>query len=375
MSVTQSPDENPASPRRGRRDLVARGPRGIPWIPITLGLAVLFAVVGYAAWRAWVEYDNRIPETPTPPELKRHWEAARLNESATNAWTSRNFKLAEKQARASIALEPGWAVPHLTLALALETTLPSQALKEVEIAFSRWRAEDGNERTFSLVDAHCVRGRIRDHFGDFAGALADYEAVLRLDPTFAAVRGPMALDRARLGNLDDALKDAEKAVAADPREPMALAGRGLLRLMKGLVADAEADYAAAIALDPQVAVFHTQHGMAQFRLGNIAEAEKDFKDALALDPSAADAKMGMGRVCLERSQVDDALKLLDEACAHAPPSAADIWETRAEIRAKKGDRDGAISDYRKALEVAPAWWPLRTKIEEILSKAEQAPPK
>lgn len=83
---------------------------------------------------------------------------------------------------------------------------------------------------------------------DFAGARADFEAALAIDPGFADVHHSLAHALEKLGDLDGALIAARKAVELSPDEVLAHTSLSVIYMRKGMVPEAEAAKAAATAL-------------------------------------------------------------------------------------------------------------------------------
>ena len=117
------------------------------------------------------------------------------------------------------------------------------------------------------------------------------------------------------------------------------------------------------------------------------EAIKQFDSALAIDPANVDAAMGRGRSLLELKRTDDALVAYGQAKAileserpHASRTkAAQTFTAIGRILLQKGDRDGAASNYKQAIDIvdhAPAI-PLAEPHYEygvLLAAANQKPP-
>jgi serine/threonine protein kinase len=87
--------------------------------------------------------------------------------------------------------------------------------------------------------------------GDLDGAIADYDAAIRLDPKFTLAYYNRGIARADKGDLDGAMADYDAAIRLDPKHARAYYNRGIAREGKGDLDGAIDDYDAAIRLDPK----------------------------------------------------------------------------------------------------------------------------
>ena len=101
-------------------------------------------------------------------------------------------------------------------------------------------------------------GIAREAQGDLAGALADYDQAIALNPQDATAYNNRGIARADQGDLAGALADYDQAIALNPQDATAYNNRGNARQAQGDLAGALADYDQAIALNPQV-----RHGLQQ----------------------------------------------------------------------------------------------------------------
>lgn len=83
-----------------------------------------------------------------------------------------------------------------------------------------------------------------------------------------------------------------------------------------------------------------QNGVDRLNQGRASAAVKEFSTALAIEPSHEAARQALVAVRLERSELDDAERLLTEGMALSP-SNAQFATVLARIRVERGDYDGA----------------------------------
>jgi tetratricopeptide (TPR) repeat protein len=165
-----------------------------------------------------------------------------------------------------------------------------------------------------------LRGTARLERGDCTGAIADYSAALRLDPSridISKKRGQASLE---VGDADGALADFDTVLRIDPQDAAAYRGRSAARLLRGDAAGAEADAAAALALgpcaeshaqcgavrqcgqdfagaaaeysraiesNPRLFWAHLMRGNANYHMGTLRETYTDYRRAFQLDPHLA----------------------------------------------------------------------------------------
>jgi choline-sulfatase len=179
-------------------------------------------------------------------------------------------------------------------------------------------------------DRNLERARLADgenllRRGDFAGALAQFDAVLATDPgnRFATLRSGIALLKA--GRVQDAVPRLRKAVALDPEQ-------------------AENRYALADALT---------------RSGDLPGAAQQWLETVRLQPRRAAAWSNLGTVLARSGQVGRAVEAYARACEIEPGNAqlaANLGAARfehARQEAAAGRREAARKILRDALAVAP----------------------
>jgi len=81
------------------------------------------------------------------------------------------------------------------------------------------------------------------------------------------------------------------------------------------------------------------------------KAIAEFQKALDIDPNSFDAKAGIGMSCLSQGEIDYAIKVLIEAAKLNKKSSVIYYEL-GKAYELKGDRDIALSMYKKSLQIA-----------------------
>ncbi|MGH8261408.1 MAG: tetratricopeptide repeat protein, partial [Steroidobacteraceae bacterium] len=118
-------------------------------------------------------------------------------------------------------------------------------------------------------------------------ALADFDAVLSIDPNDV----PALLGRADANHvrkrLAASLDDYARVIATDPRNATAYFKRGNVHFDLREFAAAFSDYSESLRLEPKQPVALYNRALAAQHLGRLKEAARDRRRALALDPALA----------------------------------------------------------------------------------------
>lgn len=247
-------------------------------------------------------------------------------------------------------------------------------------------------------DAHYLHGRALVDAGQARDA---YEKALRFDPDHARSHMGVAAVHLAQGRLGDARAAYGRAVQLDPS-----LGEAWLGLVRGAIAaedlaaarKATADglqavptegglYLARVALEPQTALatleqairnapkdprLHEALATARLEAGDAAGAVKSATRALASNPRLPEAArtqlvakaVAAGSLDMPGYQSLAQARQLQEQDAKAAAAAFDdlvkrypatalTWMARAQLRQAAGDRDGALSDLKAALEREP----------------------
>lgn len=154
----------------------------------------------------------------------------------------------------------------------------------------------------------------------------------------------------------------QRAVAADSSYAQAWAGLALADAVlpvydPGLPAAgtwAEGREAAhrALALDPRSAEAHAALGNIAQYYDQLPTAERELREALRLNPNYATGDQWLAEALLLQGRLPDALASIDRALA-LDPLAPVMLDVRLLIRQDLGDVDGALSDFQRAIALDP----------------------
>ncbi|MBI3723858.1 tetratricopeptide repeat protein [bacterium] len=187
--------------------------------------------------------------------------------------------------------------------------------------------------------------------GDSDGALSDYDRAIELDPgNFMAWCDRGALKNDKMHDLEGAFSDFSKAIELNPGHALAWANRGRVRIARGDYDGAIADLDRALGLDSHAKEGWFDRGTARLHTGDLAGAVADLDRAIELSPQDATAWCNRGLAHRMKGDLDSALSDLDRAIA-LDPHLAKAWDERSNVRYKKGDLDGAMADATRAIEL------------------------
>jgi tetratricopeptide (TPR) repeat protein len=283
------------------------------------------------------------------------------------------------------------------------------------------------------AQSHYNMSFVLSNLGDFEGALRETKRALELDPYYVAQKFELAMDAAyedtnlsiqpdlgaersidaaipdfsfdpqSLDSLFSGLRPPEIAPAsrvADPT-PFALAadylskglydraaaevsramargnarGDGLalqadIYAKQGLYGEALERYRDALRLEPNLQHAVAGEAWSLVHLGRSAEALPLARRLSAAHPDDVDMLMLSATACADCGQPADALSFLD-AARRLGPMRADVQRQIGDISRRLGDVDGAITAYRRALELDPDFAVVRFQLSRLLESRGQ----
>lgn len=192
-------------------------------------------------------------------------------------------------------------------------------------------------------DYYNDRGLAKLRKGDNDAAIGDFTRAVELDPKNALAYRNRALAKSIKKDPDGALADYNRAIEADPKNAGAFNSRGMIRKAKGDLDGAIADFSSAIGLNDKLAIAYKNRGDAKQAKGDASGAKEDLKRAGELAPEL-----------MSKEPVADSGSNRATAAASPSPAAsgeADHYYASGLKKQNKGDLDGAIADYTRAIEL------------------------
>jgi tetratricopeptide (TPR) repeat protein len=150
------------------------------------------------------------------------------------------------------------------------------------------------------------KGRAAYLAGDFATAVSDFSALLKLKPADARAYYNRGNAYYRMRNLERALADFSEALKIAPDLHLALMNRGNIYSQFQRYEEAIADYSKAIAVKPDQFLIYFNRGIALGRLGDYEKALGDFKQALSLNPQDAISYASRGDILYQQGEFEQA---------------------------------------------------------------------
>ncbi len=182
--------------------------------------------------------------------------------------------------------------------------------------------------------------------GDFAGAIAAYDALLEEEPARADLWHLKGMAEHQSGRLDQARTSAGRAIAAGGEKPPFLLLEGRVLHDRGDLEEAERRFARLAALRPEWAPAHLELGSVRMDRGRTAEALESFRAAVSADPNHVRAWNNLAVALLTLERVEEARRAFNHTLTLDPGYALAHFNL-ARIHARG-------TDVRKALEHATA---------------------
>jgi tetratricopeptide (TPR) repeat protein len=191
------------------------------------------------------------------------------------------------------------------------------------------------------------RAQVYAGLGRACDALAEYDAVIELDPNYAEYHFDRGGVLRRMGRDEQALAEYEQAIRLSPPFPEAFYNRGDTRAALGDVEGAVHDFGYVIELDPAYVDAYVNRASLRSELGDDTGAWQDVVAGLALQPANPHLLCLKGQLLGQAGESEQALQALDEA-VEADRGLALAWAARGMLAYGQGDLTAAISDLEEA---------------------------
>jgi tetratricopeptide (TPR) repeat protein len=227
------------------------------------------------------------------------------------------------------------------------------------------------QRPDSAEAEHFV-GRLYRAKGDGPTAIQHLTRAADLDPQIAEYHLYLGWAQLESNQLGAASDEISAALEIDPQLPEAFLVRGLLGNRTGAVRDAKVDFERALALRPTLHEARAGLGDALDQLGDRPGAIRAYEAAVGADGTQAEWWYRLGRVRFDAGRSGEAVAALGRAIEFGgaterrPSWLPDAYRIRGEAHRLGGNRAGAIADYRRYLEIAPASALDREDVQERL---------
>ena len=185
----------------------------------------------------------------------------------------------------------------------------------------------------------------------YAELISDCETILELEPENHLACFHIAKAKNAMNELENSIEYLTKTISFkdDFIDAYMLRSEVYLLLKRGNEALLDVEKIISITEDDENA--YMLRGRVHEFMENYDSALNDFQYVLELNPFSEDACLLAGKLMIKLEKYNEAIALFDEATEHIE-SFAKAYELRAQMKMKKGDREGAAEDMEKYAELS-----------------------
>jgi cytochrome c-type biogenesis protein CcmH/NrfG len=160
--------------------------------------------------------------------------------------------------------------------------------------------------------SHLTQGEQYLQENKLSEAMAEFQAVVRLDP--GSTEGHFRLGNTyfQQGQLDEAAAEFQKTLELDSENVDALSNLGAVYYQQGAFDKAAAEFKRAISLQPNDADIHYNLGAAYVQQYNYEAAITEFNEALRLSPELTRSYYGLGQAYKLQGKTQEAIQTLEK---------------------------------------------------------------
>jgi tetratricopeptide (TPR) repeat protein len=275
-----------------------------------------------------------------------------------------DYPAAESEFREAIRLNPGEAVTHQNLGVALRRQGKAAAAAS---AYREAIRLDPNS-----ADAHDGLGTALHGQGMVAEAIGAYREAIRLAPydfSYHQDLGAVLCDAAH--DYPAAAAEFREAIRLNPDDAVAYVNLGTALRGQGKTSEAIAAYREAIRLDPDGAIAHIRLGATLCDVvHDFAAAIAEFHEAIRLNPGDALAHTDLGVALREQGKLDEAIAAFRTAIGLKPDDAHAHYNMGIAL-AKEGKLSDAAAAYREVTRIEPSYAEAHCNLANTLTRQGQ----
>ena len=220
---------------------------------------------------------------------------------------------------------------------------------------------------YNLANARVLDGRLPE-------AVPEYEAAIRLRPSFGQAKSNFGDVLQRLGRAQEAIAQYEAALRDEPGLVPTRNKLGDLLLSQGRTEEAIGQYERAIDTQPGFAPAQANLAYALARAGRLEDAARRYEEAIRLDPANAESWDELGTVLASMGRTSEALQRYEKALRLRPDD-PDAHYNLGIILARTGRISEAVPHFEAAVRLRPDFDAARQSLERAQRMmAEGAPP-
>ena len=246
---------------------------------------------------------------------------------------------------------------------------------------------DRSQATVEALESLLARGLSRHQLGDLAAAEQIYRDVLRRAPNHAPASHYLGVVAHQRGDPAEAERLITNSLHQDPNQSFAHNNLGEVFRVQESWEQARLSYEKALELAPDYVEAMSNLGICLLELGAIDDAIEQFDRALSIQPGFAEALVNLGNAYRAREELDSAAQIYRRVQQGSPlyvdsrlalsavqleaegeQGAATVLESlltsghddmrihvrMADLCERRGDHNGEIDAYRRALTISEA---------------------
>jgi tetratricopeptide (TPR) repeat protein len=231
--------------------------------------------------------------------------------------------------------------------LTLPTPLPLVAVLWITLAPPMACAQSKSAELDPRVEQLYSEAKAAEAQGDLDRAIAKYDSILQIAPSLAPAYNNLGALYLRRRDYQKAVEILEKGLKLDPQLPSAAALLGISLYEMGDYARARPRLEAALRANPKDSNVESTLANDLAKLGELEAAAGHLQQIARREPKNQQVWYQLGKIYMQLSQ--QALTNLREV----DPDSYLVHEVSGEIMASMNNYDGAIIEYKKAVEMAP----------------------
>lgn len=194
-------------------------------------------------------------------------------------------------------------------------------------------------------------GNLYSDLGQFKLAQKMYQAALRLQPDFTAIRMNLGKVFLQLNQAEDAIFQFQAVLRKDPEKVEALTQLGHLFLVMKRYVQAQEFFKQVLSIQPQAEAFNNL-GVIESQLGHPEEALEYYQEAVKLKPKSTDYLYNLANALKKQNKPTEALPFLEQILELDPNHEAACYQLGAYFLEEKRYAR-ATQLFHRVLEINP----------------------